>query len=166
VDIPGAVVMSGALGALLLPLAQGNSWGWASARTLGLLGGAVVLLGVFVALERPVSQPLVDLKATTRRPIVLTNLASLINANTPAAELAAANGLNSLARSLGSSLASAIGGSLLTVSTITIAGAVLPSLAAYRSLFAACAAVAVLAAGAALFVPHDPCPAEPEAVAA
>jgi MFS family permease len=165
VDIPGAVVMSGALGALLLPLAQGNSWGWASARTLGLLGGAVVLLGVFVALERPVSQPLVDLKATTRRPIVLTNLASLINANTPAAELAAANGLNSLARSLGSSLASAIGGSLLTVSTITIAGAVLPSLAAYRSLFAACAAVAVLAAGAALFVPHDPRPAEPEAVA-
>ena len=84
----------------------------------------------------------------------------------PAAELAAANGLNSLARSLGSSLASAIGGSLLTVSTITIAGVVLPSLAAYRSLFAACAAVAVLAAGAALFVPHDPLPAEAVAVAA
>ena len=54
-------------------------------------------------------------------------------------DLAAANGLNSLARTLGSSLASAIGGSLLTVSTVVVAGVVLPSLGAYRSLFAACA---------------------------
>jgi MFS family permease len=84
------------------------------------------------------------------------SMPALINANTPPAELAAANGLNSLARSLGSSLASAIGGSLLTVSTIMLAGAVLPSLTAYRALFAACAGVAVLAAVAALFVPHDP----------
>ena len=91
------------------------------------------------------------------------SMPALINANTPSTELAAANGLNSLARSLGSSLASAIGGSLLTVSTIVIAGAALPSLAAYRSLFAICAAVAVLAAVAALFVPPQPrlpnCPA-------
>src|SRR6202042_18725 len=78
VDVPGALLMSGALVALLLPLAEGNSWGWTSARTLGLLGGAVILFGAFIALERRVSQPLVDLKATTRRPIILTNLASLL----------------------------------------------------------------------------------------
>ena len=47
---------------------------------------------------------------------------ALINRNSPPSELAAANGLNSLSRSLGSSLASAIGGSLLTVSTVTVAG--------------------------------------------
>ena len=77
VDIPGTLVMSGALIALLLPLAEGNSWGWTSARTLGLLGGRWSCSGVRGA-GAARSQPLVDLKATTRRPIVLTNLASLL----------------------------------------------------------------------------------------
>jgi cyanate permease len=79
---------------------------------------------------------------------------ALINRNTPPSEISAANGLNSLARSFGSSLASAIGGSLLTASTVVVAGVALPSLGAYRALFAACAASAVLAAVAALFIPH------------
>jgi MFS family permease len=84
---------------------------------------------------------------------------ALINRNSPRAELAAANGLNSLSRGLGSSLASAIGGSLLTVSTVTVAGEVLPSLSAYRALFAICAAAAGCAAVIALFIPHgEPVP--------
>ena len=43
-----------------------------------LLVIAVVLLVVFVAYERRVRDPLVDIRATTRRPIVLTNLASIL----------------------------------------------------------------------------------------
>jgi hypothetical protein len=79
---------------------------------------------------------------------------ALINRNTPPSEISAANGLNSLARSFGSTLASAIGGGLLTASTVVVAGIELPSLGAYRALFIACASSAVLAAVAALFIPH------------
>ena len=73
-------------------------------------------------------------------------LPSLINHHTAAAELAAANGLNSLARSLGSSLASAIGAAILVASTVAVAGSELPSLTAYRIFFGVCAAVSLIAA--------------------
>ena len=262
VDLPGTAVLTAGLMALLLPLAQGSEWGWSSARTLGLFAASAVLLAAFVALERRIRSPLVDIRATARKPIMLTNIASLmfgfalfasligtasyvqapaqtgygfgssivvaglcllpsgllmlllapvaarligsigaprtltigavivaagwllrivatqsiwhvllgstvvavgtgigyaamptlINRHSPAAELAAANGLNALSRSLGSSLASAIGGSLLTVSTVTVAGVVLPSLTAYRALFGVCAAAAASAAIIALFI--------------
>jgi MFS family permease len=265
VDLVGVVLLAGTLVTLLLPLAQGESWGWASARTIGLLIAAVVLAIVFVRVETRIRSPLVDIAATARRPIVLTNIASLlfgfalfasfigtasyveappatgygfgssvivgglcllpsgllmlllapvaarligswgggrtltigalilavgwllrivatgslweivlgstiigagtgvgyaampalINRNTPPSEIAAANGLNSLARSLGSSLASAIGGSLLAVSTIVVAGVELPTLTAYRWLFAICGISSLLAAGAAVLVPHS-----------
>ena len=79
-------------------------------------------------------------------------LPSLINAHTPPAELAAANGINALARSLGSTLASAVGGSLLAAVTVSIGGAAVPSLTAYRILFVICAVAALLAAVAGLVI--------------
>src|SRR5215216_6165748 len=36
-DVPGAILLSSWLVALLLALTEGENWGWASARTLGLL---------------------------------------------------------------------------------------------------------------------------------
>lgn len=264
VDLLGTAVLAAGLTALLLPLSQGSEWGWSSLLTLGLLAASALLLIAFVLLELRIRQPLVDVRATARKPILLTNTASLmfgfalfasligtaayveapaqtgygfgasivvaglcllpsgllmlmlapvaarligsigahrtltigavvvaagwlqrivatesiwyivignsivgagtgiayaampalINHNSPVSELAAANGLNSLSRTLGSSLASAIGGSLLTLSTVTVAGFALPSLAAYRALFALCAAAAASAAVIALFIPH------------
>jgi MFS family permease len=82
------------------------------------------------------------------------SLPSLINSHTPRAELAAANGINSLARSLGSTLASAIGGALLTAMTISLAGNALPSLDAYRVLFAICAAAALTASAIGLVIAY------------
>ena len=81
---------------------------------------------------------------------------TLINENTPRDELAAANGLNSLTRTLGGSVASAVGGSLLAASTIRLGSVVLPSLGAYRALFAICCVAAGLAAAAALCIPGAP----------
>ncbi|HTR90236.1 MAG TPA: MFS transporter [Trebonia sp.] len=78
---------------------------------------------------------------------------SLILRAAPPAELAAANGLNSLARMTGSSLASALGGAVLTSQTVTLAGYAFPSLAAYRILFAICAAAALAGAVTALTIP-------------
>ena len=85
--------------------------------------------------------------------IAYAAMPSLVLRAAPASELAAANGLNTLARSVGSSLASAIGGTLLAASTIALGPAVLPSLTAYRVLFAVCAGAALLGAVIALLIP-------------
>jgi MFS family permease len=262
-DLPGALLLAVALAALLLPLSQASVWGWGNARTLGLLAASVVLLAVFVYVERRRGSPLVDMTVNARPSLLLTNIASLAvgfalfavligTANfveTPAAAgygfgssiltgglcllpsglfmlilspvsakisalagpkvalalgaavvaagfllriflvahlwevvagtavtgagtgvayaampslilrsaprdgLAAANGLNSLARTAGSSLASALGGTVLTSQTIMLAGYAYPSLAAYRTLFAICAATALAGAVTALVIP-------------
>ncbi|GAB7006034.1 MFS transporter [Nocardioides sp. AN3] len=264
VDLVGAVLLGASLVSLLLPLSQSSAWGWGSAKVWGLLALAALLLVIFGWTQTRIAEPLVDLQALRREPIILANLASIlfgfalfasfigtaayveapeqtgygfgssllvgglvmlpsglmmllfspvaarliatrggpqtlalgaaivaagflgrmtvhehlwqiivgstvigigtgigyaalpsiINANTPVHELAAANGLNSLFRSLGSSLASAIGGSLLAGSVIHLGGFELPSGSAYRSLFALCAAAALLAAVVALRIPH------------
>ncbi|GAA4733081.1 MFS transporter [Phytohabitans rumicis] len=87
--------------------------------------------------------------------IAYAAMPGLVMRAAPRSELASANGLNTLFRSVGSSLASAVGGSILAAQTITIAGYALPSLAAYRTLFALCAGAAVLAAALALFIPRS-----------
>jgi MFS family permease len=264
VDILGTLILGAGLVCLLLPLSQASDWGWDSTRVWVLLAVAVVLIVVFGWSQTKIDQPLVDLVALRRRPIILANLASIlfgfalfasfigtasyveapeatgygfgsslvvgglamlpsglmmlvfspvaarliarrggpqtlaigaiivalgfvlriawhaelwhvivgstvigigtgigyaalpsiINANTPAHELAAANGLNSLARSLGSSLASAIGSSVLAGSVVMLGDFALPSLDAYRELFAMCGVAAALAAAVALAIPH------------
>lgn len=263
VDLLGAVLIAGALVALLLPLSEGGSWGWGSVPVIALFVLSAVLFLVFGLWERHHRDPLVHLRSLARRPILLTNIASLfigfalfasligtatyvespsstgygfgtttlvagltmlpsgvamlvlspvaarlingigahrtlaiggaiiaigwlerifvtgslwevvlgstivgvgtgigyasvpalVSANTPSTELGSANGLNTLVRSLGSSLASAIGGSILASITVTVGAMSFPSLAGYRVLFTVCASAAVVAAGIALLVP-------------
>lgn len=97
--------------------------------------------------------------------IAYAAMPSMILLGARKAELAAANGLNALARTVGSSLASAVGGTVLAAQTISLAGFALPSLGAYRTLFALCAGAALLGAAIALLVPtgRDPEDAEPVA---
>jgi MFS family permease len=263
VDLAGAALLVAALFALLLPLAQTATWGWAAPLPLGLLAAAIVLFAVLGVVELRVSPPLVDLRALRRRPLVLTNLASalfgfalfasligtaayvqapkatgygfgvslvvaglvqvpsglgmlafspvsarlisrmgaaatlalgaavvavgwilriidtgtlwevtvgttivgigsgigyaampsLVNKHTPDAQNAAANGLNTLFRAIGGSVASAVLGSILASYTVRVGGATLPSLTAFRLLFAACATLSVAAAVVALAIP-------------
>jgi MFS family permease len=84
---------------------------------------------------------------------------SLINAYTPPTEIAAANGMNTLFRSLGSTFASAIGSSILAGSVVyhVVGGQVVdgaPSLTAYRWLFAVCAIAAAAAVAIVLTIPR------------
>lgn len=44
-DIVGAIAVMAGLAVLVLALLKGNAWGWGSARSLGLFGAAVALLG-------------------------------------------------------------------------------------------------------------------------
>lgn len=85
--------------------------------------------------------------------IAYAAMPSLILLGAKQSQLAAANGLNALCRTVGSSLASAIGGTLLASMTISLGGHDLPSLGAYRTLFAICAGAALLGALIALVIP-------------
>ncbi|RPE77851.1 MULTISPECIES: MFS transporter [unclassified Frondihabitans] len=77
IDFVGAALLAGALVTLLLPLAQGSDWGWGSPRTIVLFVATVVLFAAFGLWETRHREPLVDLASLTRRPILLTNIASL-----------------------------------------------------------------------------------------
>jgi EmrB/QacA subfamily drug resistance transporter len=60
IDYAGLVTLSTGLTALILALIEGNSWGWGSGRTVGLLATSAVLLTVFTQVERRVAAPMVD----------------------------------------------------------------------------------------------------------
>ena len=60
-DVRGATLSATALFALLLALSEGQSWGWTSPATIGLLVTFVVLGLGLIAVERSAIQPMIDL---------------------------------------------------------------------------------------------------------
>jgi MFS family permease len=72
-DAGGATLLGVGLFALLLAISRGSTWEWLSARTLLVFAGAAVALTVFVAVERRVRDPLVDLALVVRRPFTSAN---------------------------------------------------------------------------------------------
>ena len=51
VDWAGGVLLAAWLVALLVAVSEGSSWGWTSARTIGLFVAAVVLVVAWVIVE-------------------------------------------------------------------------------------------------------------------
>ncbi|MFJ9852974.1 MFS transporter [Streptomyces sp. NPDC101150] len=76
-DVAGAIGLTAGLVALLLPITKGSDWGWGSPTILGLFGIAVVILVLWGVMELRMSDPLVDLRTSARREVLLTNLASI-----------------------------------------------------------------------------------------
>jgi EmrB/QacA subfamily drug resistance transporter len=72
-DVAGAVTVTAALMLAVYAIVNGNSAGWASAQTLGLLGGSVVLLAAFLAIESRVVAPLVPLRLFRLRNVAVSN---------------------------------------------------------------------------------------------
>src|SRR5215208_805458 len=66
-DIPGAVIASSGLFALVFGMARAESDGWGDPITLAFLSASVVLLAAFVALQRRVANPLLPLRVVTDR---------------------------------------------------------------------------------------------------
>ncbi|MFF2729799.1 MFS transporter [Streptomyces sp. NPDC058008] len=77
-DVPGAIGITIGLVCLLLAVSKGSEWGWTSATTLGLFSAAVLVLLAWGLFELRTTDPLVDLRATGRRRVLLTNLASVV----------------------------------------------------------------------------------------
>ncbi|GAA2696219.1 MFS transporter [Actinosynnema pretiosum subsp. pretiosum] len=77
-DLVGALGLSVVLVCLLLAVSKGAQWGWGSALTLGLLGGAVVALAAWSWWELRAAEPLVDLRTSASPQLLLTNAASVV----------------------------------------------------------------------------------------
>ena len=77
IDWLGAAGLAAGLSAILLAITQGHSWGWTSPKTLGCGTCGVVLLVGWWLWERRANQPLVSIQMLSRRPIMLTNLATI-----------------------------------------------------------------------------------------
>jgi len=67
-----AILLSGWLLALLVPLSEASGWGWSSARVIGLFAAAAVLAAAWAWSELRAATPLIDMKMM-RRPAVWTN---------------------------------------------------------------------------------------------
>ncbi|MGH7788450.1 MAG: MFS transporter, partial [Candidatus Binatia bacterium] len=96
-------------------------------------------------------------------------LPTLINAAVPVSETAAANGINSLARSLGTSTSSAVMSAILVQMTVVYAGHAIPSLTGFRTALLIAAGAAAAAALIAATIPTStpaPAPAIAESVVA
>jgi MFS family permease len=77
-DLAGAALLSGALVALLVALTEGSSWGWQSARTLGLFVLAGVLTLAWIRVEQRAHEPMIDMRMLTHRTVALGNVTALL----------------------------------------------------------------------------------------
>lgn len=82
------------------------------------------------------------------------SMPSLIMANVPVTETAAANSLNTLMRSIGTSVSSAVAGVVLSQLTVPFGPAVVPSLTGFRVIIAIGAGAALVSAAVAAFIPR------------
>ena len=78
VNLPATVLLSGWLVALLVPISQGEQWGWASGRVIGLVGLAAVLLTAWVVVEVRSAEPLIDMRMMRVPAVWTTNLVALL----------------------------------------------------------------------------------------
>jgi EmrB/QacA subfamily drug resistance transporter len=76
-DIGGAVCVTAGLIVLVYAIVKAESFGWGSARTIGLLAAAFALLAAFVAIERRSHSPLIRLGVFRIRSLTVANLVLL-----------------------------------------------------------------------------------------
>jgi MFS family permease len=81
-DLGGALLLAGGLAAGLLAITEGSTWGWASARIAGLLGGTAALLAVWAVGAVRAADPLLRLRVLGRPGVALGAAFTLVTACT------------------------------------------------------------------------------------
>jgi len=76
-DYVGAAGLAVGLTGVLLAVSRGNEWGWTSPAVLACGLGGLVVLTAWGWFELRIAEPLLDLRVASRRPVLLTNIASL-----------------------------------------------------------------------------------------
>ncbi|MDO3636226.1 MFS transporter [Mycolicibacterium arseniciresistens] len=121
-----------------------------------VIGGAVVsasYLSGLALIQSPWQVMMFNVLVSVGVGLAFASLPALINAAVPMSETAAANGINALARALGTSISSAVIGAILAGLTVTVGGAVFPTLNALRIALVVAAGAAALATVMALLIP-------------
>ncbi len=77
-DVAGAVTVTASLMLAVYAIVNGNDQGWTSGRTLGLLGAAVALMGLFLAIEARVASPLMPLGLFRSRNLATANVVGVL----------------------------------------------------------------------------------------
>ena len=77
-DVPGAVAITGAMVLAVYAIVNGNTAGWTSAQTLGLLAAAVVAVAAFVVWEARVAAPLMPLRIFRHRNLSVANVVGML----------------------------------------------------------------------------------------
>ena len=77
-DIPGGVLVTSGLVALVYAITQANEYGWTSLETVGFFAASAALLGAFLAWESRVKDPLMPFSIFRLRTLVGANIAGLI----------------------------------------------------------------------------------------
>ncbi|HEV7811855.1 MAG TPA: MFS transporter [Leifsonia sp.] len=72
-----AILLSGWLVALLLPLSTGGQWGWGSALVVGMFVAAALLLAGWIVVELRSRQPLVDMRMMRLPGVWAMNVAAI-----------------------------------------------------------------------------------------
>ncbi|HZO62092.1 MAG TPA: MFS transporter [Gaiellaceae bacterium] len=84
VRVPGrvnwaaAALMSTGISAVLIGISEATSWGWGSARTLGLIAAGLGLCAAWVAVESASSEPLIDMAMMRSRGVWTANLVAFL----------------------------------------------------------------------------------------
>jgi EmrB/QacA subfamily drug resistance transporter len=77
-DVAGAVTVTAALMLAVYAIVNGNRVGWTSGRTLGMLAAALLLIGLFVAVESRVRSPLMPLGILRLRNVATANVVGVL----------------------------------------------------------------------------------------
>ncbi|MBM7503793.1 MFS transporter [Agromyces aurantiacus] len=78
INVLAAVLLSGWLVALLLPLSSGNQWGWGSPLVIGLFATSAALMAAWLSVELRSRSPLVDMRVMRRPAVWTTNTTALL----------------------------------------------------------------------------------------
>ncbi|MBF6482471.1 MFS transporter, partial [Nocardia cyriacigeorgica] len=79
VDYLGATLLTLGAGALILGLLEGGqAWAWQSPISIAIFGGGVVIIGLFIWVQRRAEHPILPLWLFTRRVVVASSAVSLM----------------------------------------------------------------------------------------
>ncbi|MGJ0117995.1 MFS transporter [Williamsia sp. MIQD14] len=123
-----------------------------------LIGTIVIALGyglAIVAAAAPWQVALAVMVTSSGVGIAYSAMPSLIMSAVPLSETASANGLNSLMRSIGTAIASALLATILASSTVNIGPTSVPDRSAFQMVFIIGAVASLVAAALILLIPGD-----------